>query len=118
MSIQDLGSLGELIAAIATVGTLIYLALQIRQNTAVVRTSNYAELTSKTGEFAKQVTYQLLMQLHGRRLVDNEFFEQKRGSLGELFKAPGVGGWWSSEKRWYSTAFQEYVDREFCGPAA
>ncbi|MFT7651932.1 MAG: hypothetical protein ACI9UU_001039 [Candidatus Azotimanducaceae bacterium] len=33
MSIQDLGSIGELIAAIATLGTLIYLALQIRQNT-------------------------------------------------------------------------------------
>ncbi len=33
MTIQDLGSLGELIAAIATVATLVYLALQIRQNT-------------------------------------------------------------------------------------
>jgi len=33
MSIQDLGSLGELIAALATVLTLIYLATQIRQNT-------------------------------------------------------------------------------------
>lgn len=33
MSIQDLGSLGEFVAAIATIGTLIYLALQIRQNT-------------------------------------------------------------------------------------
>lgn len=33
MSIQDLGSLGELIAAVATLATLIYLALQIRQNT-------------------------------------------------------------------------------------
>lgn len=34
MTIQDLGSLGELIAAIATVVTLVYLAAQIRQNTA------------------------------------------------------------------------------------
>ena len=33
MTFQDLGSLGELIAAVATVATLIYLALQIRQNT-------------------------------------------------------------------------------------
>ena len=33
MSIQDLGALGELLAAIATVATLIYLATQIRQNT-------------------------------------------------------------------------------------
>ena len=33
MTIQELGSLGELIAAVATIATLVYLALQIRQNT-------------------------------------------------------------------------------------
>ena len=33
MTIQDLGSIGELVAAIATIATLAYLALQIRQNT-------------------------------------------------------------------------------------
>jgi hypothetical protein len=32
MTIEDLGNLGDLIAAIATVATLIYLALQIRRN--------------------------------------------------------------------------------------
>ena len=37
MTIQDLGSIGEFIAAIATVATLAYLAVQIRQNTAAVR---------------------------------------------------------------------------------
>ncbi len=37
MTIQDLGSLGELIAAVATVATLVYLALQIRQNTHTLR---------------------------------------------------------------------------------
>ena len=39
MTIQDLGSLGELIAAIATLVTLAYLALQIRQSTTVSRAS-------------------------------------------------------------------------------
>jgi len=33
MSIQDLGSVGELVAALATILTLVYLAIQIRQNT-------------------------------------------------------------------------------------
>lgn len=37
MTIQELGSLGELVAAIATVVTLAYLALQIRQNTRALR---------------------------------------------------------------------------------
>ncbi len=34
MTLQDLGNLGEFIGAIAVVVTLVYLALQIRQNTA------------------------------------------------------------------------------------
>ena len=33
MTISELGSVGELIGAIATVATLMYLALQIRANT-------------------------------------------------------------------------------------
>lgn len=39
MTIQDLGSIGELVAAIATIATLFYLAIQIRSNTSVVRSA-------------------------------------------------------------------------------
>jgi hypothetical protein len=37
MTIQDLGSIGDFVAAIATVATLIYLAIQIRSNTRAMR---------------------------------------------------------------------------------
>jgi len=40
VTIQDLGSIGELVAAVATVATLVYLATQIRQNTRTVRASS------------------------------------------------------------------------------
>jgi hypothetical protein len=39
MTIEQMGSLGELIAAIATIITLIYLALQIRQSTKFMKLS-------------------------------------------------------------------------------
>lgn len=39
MGIQDLGAIGELLAAIATLATLVYLALQIKQNTRAVQNS-------------------------------------------------------------------------------
>ena len=39
MTIQDLGSIGELIAAVATITTLLYLAVQIRQSVAATRAS-------------------------------------------------------------------------------
>ena len=37
MIITELGSIGELLAAIATLGTVIYLALQIRQNSTLLQ---------------------------------------------------------------------------------
>jgi hypothetical protein len=37
MNIQDLGSLGEFIGAVAVVVSLVYLAIQIRQNTRALR---------------------------------------------------------------------------------
>jgi hypothetical protein len=46
VTIQDLGSLGELIAAVATVATLVYLAVQIRQNTKSVRASSRLDVAS------------------------------------------------------------------------
>ena len=41
MTIEQLGSLGELIAAVATVVTLAYLALQIRQNTHATKAASF-----------------------------------------------------------------------------
>ena len=55
MSIQDLGSIGELIAAIATILTLIYLAAQIRQNTKAVRSTALEKSGSRSMEISKLV---------------------------------------------------------------
>jgi hypothetical protein len=51
MNIQDLGSLGELVGAVAVVISLLYLATQIRQNTQVVRASSYEDVAKGTREF-------------------------------------------------------------------
>jgi len=52
LTVQDLGSIGELIAAIATVATLAYLAIQIRQNTRSTRAAmiqaGYSQASSFT----------------------------------------------------------------------
>ena len=40
MSIQDWGAIGELLAAVATVATLIYLAMQIRENSKQLRVTS------------------------------------------------------------------------------
>ena len=51
MSIQDLGSIGELVAAIATIATLVYLAIQIQQNTRATRATSARETLFKLAEW-------------------------------------------------------------------
>jgi hypothetical protein len=46
VSIQDLGSIGEFIAAVATLATLAYLAVQVRQNTRALRASTFQDISS------------------------------------------------------------------------
>jgi hypothetical protein len=50
VTIQDLGAIGELVAAIATVATLAYLAVQIRQNTRTVETGAAASYSSSVNQ--------------------------------------------------------------------
>jgi len=50
MSIQELGSIGELVAAIATVLTLVYLAIQVRQNTRALKASTFQGISSELGQ--------------------------------------------------------------------
>jgi hypothetical protein len=51
VTIQDLGSIGEFVAAIATLATLGYLALQIRQNTKQMRASTFQATSRGWQEF-------------------------------------------------------------------
>ena len=57
MSIQDIGSIGELVGALAVIISLIYLATQIRQNTRAVRiqiTQAIMESSNRIGDALAQ----------------------------------------------------------------
>jgi hypothetical protein len=45
MTLEQLGNVGEFIAAIATLATLVYLALQIRQNTQSIEAQSHHAIT-------------------------------------------------------------------------
>ena len=55
MTIDELGSIGELIAAVATIATLAFLALQIRQSNKAERTNAELELPLKFAEWHARV---------------------------------------------------------------
>ncbi len=50
MTIQDWGAIGEIIGAIATIATLIYLATQIRQNTRALQATSMDSTTKMANE--------------------------------------------------------------------
>jgi len=52
VSIQELGSVGELVAALATVVTLVYLSLQIRHNTRSLRAAAFQDATRSANEWS------------------------------------------------------------------
>ena len=76
MTITEIGSLGELLAAIATLAGLVYLAVQIRQNSRML------------GEQAKRFTQQVV---HDQNLLlvqdDPAFAIVSRGMAGEELTA-------------------------------
>jgi hypothetical protein len=56
VSIQDLGSIGELVAALATLATLIYLAVQVRQNTRAIKSATFQNITAEMGRNVEPIS--------------------------------------------------------------
>ena len=75
MTLQDLGNIGEFVAAVATLFTLIYLAAQIRQNTRAVRSTAFQQVVDSFSEIS------LAMGLNPEV---SEIFDRAREDLSSL----------------------------------
>ena len=80
MTIQDLGSIGELLAAIATIATLGYLAAQIRQGTKAVRRSSIHTIVA-SGQSIRDhyISNPEVAALHLRGLADPNQLSPEEG---------------------------------------
>jgi hypothetical protein len=93
MTIEDLGNLGDLIAAIATVATLIYLAQQIRKNSKSVEgASVQAVLELETTTYALKAQYANVYRRGCANILDLDddervVFEQLVSSEMSLFNS-------------------------------
>ncbi len=71
MDLQSLGNLGEFISGIAVVISVVYVALQVRQNTESLRTENYARALERVAAMQSQLSRDThLVQLLSRGLTD------------------------------------------------
>ncbi len=55
MTISDLGDLGDFLGGIGVIATLIYLAIQIRRNTATVQTASLESAYASHTEFQRTI---------------------------------------------------------------
>lgn len=88
MTIQELGSLGEFVAAIATVATLIYLAVQIRHNTTVTQEQNMRDLLRQYDFCTPVVANPDLASLLRRGLQDFEALDKDQQARFHFFWHP------------------------------
>ena len=109
MSLEDLGNIGEFVAAIAVVVSLIYLAVQIRQNTRSVRAATHhssaRSATETQNVFAQSNDAARIFRIGSREL--EELNEDERLRFDSMLL---------SIFAWYEDAFFQYqqsmIDRE------
>ncbi len=80
MTIMELGAIGEFIGAIAVVVTLIYLAIQVRQNTNALKLNTTQSVTEELQNmFALLASNQDLTEVFVRASRDSELRGPERG---------------------------------------
>ncbi len=80
LTIQDLGALGELLGSVAVLATLVYLALQTRQNTMAISAQLDATriTTSQTLILASATSNELEAALQADRISDQSIEQTRR----------------------------------------
>ena len=56
MTLQDLANIGEFVGGLVVIGTLAYLAIQVRQNTQSLRTENYGRALDRISAMQSQIS--------------------------------------------------------------
>ena len=147
VTIEQIGSIGELIAAIATVATLVYLAAQIRQNSKLFRTSvtmatreGRAEMNRimATDDQANRVFFEGLLSRSDLSEPDRRKFDALMSIVYETWEhdfdlgiglrklssfmtdRPGWRQWWEVYRDYYPSEFQVFLDSQLTpvSPAA
>ena len=72
MDIQDIGALGELLAAVATIATLLYLARQIQMGSKTIQASNLSTMVDA------------MSAMHDTHVQTADFFEAAQHGSREL----------------------------------
>jgi hypothetical protein len=92
VTLQDIGSIGELVGAIATVGTLLYLAVQIRANTRTIRAdARRSDIIAESAGYASIVENAEVAERFQRGLADLQSLDSRDRIRFSFLLAPFIG---------------------------
>ena len=130
MNWEAIGAIGETIGAIAVVLTLVYLSIQIRQNTRSVRAATYQSVAEALADCSYKLVGHMEDEASDRRLLfigtirryENLYFQMRQGNIGEsdaeaFFNSLSVflidsrfSGYWDIFRPILDPSFAKYVD--------
>jgi len=117
MSLEQYSDLSQIIGAVAVVASLIFVGVQLRQNTKAVRAPTsqahavgYQQIIagiSNSGEFAS-IWRRGLADFQA--LDDDEHWHTIEQQVTDLVTQPGVQAWWKLRRHWHSASFRNWID--------
>ena len=97
MDIMELGAIGELVGGVAVIATLIYLAVQIRQNTRAVRASALdSSVTSIMSVRGSIVESAELSEIFDKGLADAESLDHLERTRFRFLMQNVLWGFWNT----------------------
>jgi hypothetical protein len=133
ISLTDLGNLGEFVGAIAVVASLIYVGIQLRQNTAAIKITTAQAFTDTWNGYISTLnlapdlgdvffrqfyaflsqaftTYQSFFIQRQKGVVDEGSWTSYVQAIIDLMSSKGVREYWEFRHHWYTEEFQDYVN--------
>ncbi|NIQ57201.1 MAG: hypothetical protein GWN71_28625 [Gammaproteobacteria bacterium] len=119
MTWSALQAVAEVIGAIAVVASLVYLAIQVRQNTRAVRAATYDAMVRSSADFLDPLIRDGSL---ARLFESNVFYQSRQGTLEpwlweawrtvmlSYFHPPGIRAWWEDRRTAYSEPFRQFLE--------
>lgn len=92
INISDLGSLGEFIGSIGVISSLIYVSVQIRQNTRSIRASAIQEINTDSQNLLLTLTNPILAQVM-HRMETNKALDENEAYIAANWLSAAMRGW-------------------------
>jgi hypothetical protein len=133
MTLGQIAQIGEILGGIGILGSLIFVGLQVRQNTETIRASTLQLNTDYWSTFLTNVAHPQFVKIYGKGLTGDDldqtefsqFFLLMRAYLLGLenqhyqaFAFPGLRAMWKIVRHTYSDEFVTFVDKQIAATPA